>query len=113
MGREVLEEMVTLTKGTKEYVPIKVTNVLGTLTTLTGTGLTFDTFRDDEAETPVQTAQSCANDSMIALPLIDTNIQAGMPLVDIYPEGDYNIFIKFTTLPEVPRLGPFKIRVDD
>lgn len=113
MGWEALAKMVTLTKGTKEYVPIKVMNVLGTLSTLDGTGLIFDLYMADEAETVVLTGQSCANDGMIALPLIDTNIQGGLPLADLIPEGDYNIFIKFTVLPEVPRLGPFPIRVDD
>jgi hypothetical protein len=104
--------MVTLTKGTKEYVPIKVLNVLGSLTTLTGTGLVHDLYLDNEAETPVYLGQSTANDNMIALPLIDTTITFGAPAVPL-PEGDYSIFIKFTVLPEVPRLGPFKFRLDD
>lgn len=96
--------MVTLTKGTKEYVPIKVMNVLGSFSTLDGTGLSYDLYHDDEAETVVLTAQPASNDVMIALPLIDTASLA---------EGDYNLFIKFTALPEVPRLGPFTFRVDD
>ena len=105
--------MVTLTKGTKEYVPIKILNVLGDLATLDGTGLTHDLFKDDEAETQIYLAQATINDGMIALPLIDTTLQGGAPLADLIPEGDYSIFLKFTFLPEVPRLGPFKIRVDD
>jgi hypothetical protein len=107
--------MVTLTKGTKEYVPIKVTQVVGNppLTSLTGLGLVFDLNKDDEAETVILTGVAAINDGMIALPLIDTNITGGMPVADLIPEGDYNIFIKFTLAPEIPRLGPFKIRVDD
>ncbi len=96
--------METLTKGTKEYLPIKVKNILGTFATLDGTGLTYDLYRADEAETPILTGQPANNDGMIALPLIDAT-----GLV----EGDYNVFIKFTALPEVPRLGPFTFRVDD
>lgn len=96
--------METLTKGTKEYLPIKVQNILGSFTTLDGTGLSYDLYKDDEAETVVLTAQPASNDAMIALPLIDTTTLA---------EGDYLVFIKFTALPEVPRLGPFRFRVDD
>lgn len=96
--------METLTKGTKEYLPIKVMNVLGTVTTLDGTGLTYDLFDTDEAETQILVAQPAANDGMIALPLIDTTS---------LDEGEYNVFIKFTMIPEVPRLGPFRFRVDD
>lgn len=96
--------METLTKGTKEYLPIKVRNILGSFTTLDGTGLQFDLYKDDLAETAVLTAQPTSNDGMTALPLIDTTT---------LDEGDYKVFIKFTALPEVPRLGPFKFRVDD
>lgn len=98
--------MVTLTKGTKEYVPIKVINVLGNLATLDSTGLTHDLYKDDEAETLVYANQSTTNDGLVALPLIDTTDPG-------FQEGTYNIFIKFNALPEVPRLGPFAIRVDD
>lgn len=96
--------METLTKGTIEYVPIKVLNVLGNLDTLDGKGLVHDLYKDDEAETQIYLAQSTTNDGMIALPLIDTTT---------LDEGPYNIFIRFTVAPEVPRLGPFTIRVDD
>lgn len=105
--------MVTLTKGTKEYVPIKLLNVLGNLTTLDGLGLKHDLFKDDEAETEIYSGTATINDGMIALPLIDTNLQSGMPAADLVPEGDYNIFLDFTLAPEHPRLGPFKFRVDD
>jgi hypothetical protein len=94
----------TLTVGTKEYLPIQVRNILGSVTTLDGTGLTYDLYHDDEAETVVLTAQPASNDGMVALPLIDCT---GLT------EGDYKVFIKFTALPEVPRLGPFYFRVDD
>lgn len=98
--------MVTLTLGTKEYVPIKVINVLGNLASLDSTGLTHDLYKADEAETLVYANEATTNDGMIALPLIDTT-NVG------FEEGDYNIFIKFNALPEIPRLGPFPIRVDD
>jgi hypothetical protein len=96
--------MVTLTKGSIEFVPIKVSEALGNILTLDGTGLSYDLYHDDEAETVVLTNQSAQNEGMIALPLIDTN-----PLT----EGAYRLFIKFSAFPETPRLGPFMFRVDD
>lgn len=96
--------MVTLTKDTIEYLPIKVNDALGNLDTLDGTGLAYDLYHDDEAETVVLTNQSAANDGMIALPLINT---IGLA------EGPYRVFIKFQAFPETPRLGPYKFRVDD
>ena len=95
---------VVLTKGTIEFVPIRVSDALGNLLTLDGSGLTYDLYEDDEAETLVLANQSAQNEGLIALPLIDTN-----PL----DEGPYNLFIKFSAFPEVPRLGPYAIRVDD
>jgi 5-hydroxyisourate hydrolase-like protein (transthyretin family) len=95
---------VVLTKGTVEFLPIRVSNALGTFNTLDGTGLSYDLHHDNEAETVVLTNQSAQNDGMIALPLIDTTTLA---------EGPYAVFIKFTAFPETPRLGPYKFRVDD
>lgn len=95
---------VVLTKGTIEFLPIRVSDALGNLGTLDGTGLAYDLYEDNEAETVVLLSQSAQNDGMLALPLIDTSTLA---------EGPYNVFIKFTTFPETPRLGPFKFRVDD
>ena len=95
---------VVLTKGTIEFFPIRVSDALGNLDTLDGTGLAYDLYHDDEAETVVLTAQSAQNQGMLALPLIDTTTLA---------EGPYNVFIRFTSFPETPRLGPYKFRVDD
>lgn|SRR5574337_696500 len=98
--------MVTLTLGTKEFFPIKITDALDGITTLNGLGLAFDLYKDDEAETAIVTNVGCTNQGMIALPLIDTTTVG-------FAEGDYNVFLKFTLSPEIPRLGPFKLRVDD
>lgn len=102
--------VVHLTMGTKEYLICKVTEVLGQLTTLTGTSPTYDVYHADEAETVVLTDQAAAltpADPMAALCLIDTTVPA------LYTEGDYNLFLKFTAAPEIPRLGPFRFRIDD
>lgn len=98
--------MVTLAKGTIEFLPIKVGDLLENIATLDGLGLTHDLYKADEAETVVYLSQSTLNDGMIALPLIDTT-PVGIT------EGDYNCYIKFSSAPEIPRLGPFRFRVDD
>lgn len=98
--------MVTLAKGTIEFLPIKLLDALENVSTLDGLGLTHDLYKADEAETLVYANQATLNDGMIALPLIDTTPTA-------ITEGDYNCFIKFSTAPEIPRLGPFRFRVDD
>lgn len=98
--------MVTLTKGTVEFLPIKLQDILENMPTLDGLGLTHDLYKADEAETVVYVNQSTLNDGLIALPLIDTT-PAGIT------EGDYNCYLKFTLAPEIPRLGPFRFRVDD
>lgn len=95
---------VVLTKGTIEFLPIRVSDALGNLLTLDGTGLAYDLYHDNEDETVVVTSQSAQNSGMLALPLIDTTSLA---------EGPYNVFIQFTAFPELPRLGPYKFRVDD
>ena len=95
-----------LTMGTKQYLPVKVVDALGALTTLTGSDLRFDIYLDDDAETLVIDNASCSNQGMIALPLIDTTV------VD-FEEGKYNLFISFVASPEQVRLGPFPFTVDD
>jgi len=109
--------VVPLTMGTKEYLVCKVTEVLNQLTTLTGTDPEYDVYKADEAETAVLLSQPAAltpADDMMALCLIDTTADdGGMPPALIFEEGDYNLFLKFTAAPEVPRLGPFRFRVDD
>lgn len=96
--------MVTITSGSVEFYPIRVSDALGTVDTLDGTGLSYDLYKDDEAETLVLANQSAQNDGMIALPLINT---VGLE------EGPYSVFIKFAAFPETPRLGPYKFRIDD
>jgi len=43
-------------------------------------------------------------DGMKILPLIDTTT---------LDEGPYDLFVTFSASPEIPRLGPFRFRVDD
>lgn len=95
---------VKLTKGTIEQVPIKITDALENLTSLSGKDLRYDLYKADDPETVVSTNSAASNDGLIALPLIDTTGLA---------EGFYNIYISFVVTPQTIRKGPFKILVDD
>jgi hypothetical protein len=102
----MVEAMEVLTRGTKEYLVVEITDTLNNLTTLSGADPTFDVVTDDDDETAIVTGQSCIIQDMLALCLMDTTDEA-------FAEGNYKAFVKFNALPEVPRLGPFRFRVDD
>lgn len=112
--------MIRLAPGTVENLGLKMTDILPApdgLTSMTGTGPTFDIVRADEAETPVVTGQSASiavGDEMLVLCLIDTTLDdGGIPPAPLFPEGKYWLFLQFTNSPEIPRLGPFPFLVDD
>jgi len=95
--------MVVLNKGTIEDIPVDIVETLGNVTTLNGLGLKYDLYKDNPAETVVILDVATNNTGMKALPLFDTTNLA---------EGNYVFFLKFASVPEYPRLGPFKFRVD-
>jgi len=98
---------IVLAKGTKQYVPVKVSDALAHLTSLSGADLRFDVFKADDDETQIWDNLTCSydiDDELIALPLIDTAT---------LDEGMYKLFISFVASPEIPYLGPFFFRVDD
>lgn len=97
---------VKIAKGSKQYLPVKVTDALEALTTLTGSDLRFSIYKTDEAETVVIANASCSNNGLIALPLVDAKTL-------ITAEGLYKLFISFVASPEEVVLGPFFFTVDD
>lgn len=99
------QPIVRLTPGTIEQVVVELAELLGNLTSLSGvSSLQYDLVEDNPAETPVVSNVACLYEGMKALPLIDTT---GLD------EGDYNLYIHFSVPPETPRIGPFKLRIDD
>ena len=94
--------MERLTKGTKEFLVIPVTDTQGNLTSIAAA--TYDLYTGDDEATEIIAGQSCVVDGMTILPLIDTTS---------LDEGPYDLFVTFEALPEIPRLGPFRFRVDD
>lgn len=101
-----MEALEVLVKGTKEYIVVEVTDTLNNLTTLGASSPTYDVVTDDDDETLVVDGATAITEGMLALCMIDTTP------VD-FDEGKYKLFLKFEALPEVPRLGPFRFRVDD
>lgn len=96
----MVEALVTLAKGTIEHVPADIVDTLLNITTLTGTGLKYDIYQE---ETLIIADVATNNVLMRALPLIDTTTLS---------EGEYELFLHFDSIPEHPRLGPLKFRVD-
>jgi hypothetical protein len=102
--------MVTITRGTVEYLPVKIADALAGVSDLAGSSPTYDVVLNDPAETAVETgltAQVYNGAGMILLCLINSTLPA------YATEGDYNLFVKFNAAPEIPRLGPFRFRIDD
>jgi len=94
--------MEKLTKGTIEFLVIPVTDTLGNLTSIDSA--TYDLYTGDDAAEEIVLGVTCTVDGMKILPMIDTT--------DL-DEGPYDLFVTFEALPEIPRLGPFRFRVDD
>lgn len=95
--------MLQVNRGSVEYLPVRVSDKLGGISTLDGYSLAFRITDMEEAE--VQTWSSCNNDGMTVLPLIDATQSA---LAD---GGTYKLYIKITINPEIPILGPIEFEV--
>jgi hypothetical protein len=98
----MVEKVEKLAKGTVEFLVIPVTDTMGNLTSIGAA--TYDLYTGDDAATEILSGVSCVVDGMKILPLIDTTT---------LDEGPYDLFVTFSASPEIPRLGPFRFRVDD
>lgn len=96
-----------ITQGSKEYVAVDLNDEFSILTTLDGAGLTYDV--TDRAGNFKYQNQAGLNVGMQARCMVDTTSGSNPP----WAEGEYNLYIKFNSLPEVPRLGPFKFLVSN
>ena len=94
--------MLTISKGSIEYLALKVKDELAALDDLDTADVHY-TITDDE-DAPILASTAGSNDGMIALCLVNTTSMA---------EGRYKIFITFNALPEIPKLGPFYFAVSD
>jgi hypothetical protein len=82
--------------GTIEEFPIAILDTLGTVTTLDSVALTYSIY-PEEGSSPIVDNVSCANNGMIALPLLD--------LTD-YDPGKYKLYLTMSLNGETPILGP-------
>lgn len=96
--------MEELIKNTKEYLPVRLKDRLGALTTLDGIAVAFRVTKDNDAQTEVVAWTTCGNNGMSALPLIDTTAAA-------FVAGKHNLYIRVNVAPEIPILGPFEFMV--
>jgi hypothetical protein len=100
---------VYLTKGTKETIPVDITDRTGVVTTLdSATGKQFDVL--DDADVAKYSNQAATNNGMRLLCLVDTS--AAHPGGE-WAEGHYRLFPEFTLGSEVVRLGPLDIYIID
>src|SRR5262245_11941804 len=91
---------VRLTRGTIENVEVQVTDMTGLTTDLASSSPHFDVIKDD-LTTLVVNNQAASATGMIVHCLCNTTSWPSDPHL--------NLFVKFTSGPETPRLGPFDI----
>jgi hypothetical protein len=95
--------VISLPLGTIENLQVDVEDRKNNLTTLDGTGLNFSVrprFGDDMSW--VIENDSASNDGLRAFCLIDTTD---------WDVGEYEMYIQFDNLPEIPKLGPMHFEV--
>lgn len=97
----------TLTRGTKEILPVDVDDTTDQVTSLTSaTGVQFDV--KDDANTSFYSNQAASVTGMRISCLVDTS--AAHPS-GLWPEGHYSLYVEFTLATESVRLGPIDIYV--
>jgi len=97
---------IRLTAGTKEVVPVDVTDSTGITTDLSGATPTYTVQNDADAYK--YNAASTTATAMRILPLLDTSAtHAG----GAWAVGHYRLFVGFTVGSEVIKLGPIDVYV--
>lgn len=95
---------VVLTQGTKEYVTVDVADALNNLVTLAGTTPQYRVVDN------VNTEKIAWSAAVIQVMKLFCMIDTGIP--GLWAGGTYRLYVKFTTAPELPWLGPYEIEVD-
>lgn len=102
--------LISLVQGTIEPIDATVTDVGGALTTLDGLSPVFDVVPVDPVtgldDTPAKyTNEPATNSGMMIICLIDTT-DGGL-----WDRGNYRLYVSFTYLTQVPKLGPIDFYV--
>src|SRR6266576_270561 len=93
--------MISLVQGTVENLLVDVEDRAGSLLTIEGTTPKFSVrprFGDDDSW--ILEDQNATPDNLRAFCLLDTTDDM------IWLKGEYELYLEFDNLPEVPRLGP-------
>lgn len=88
-----------ISKGSIENIRVTLIDRSGTVTSLAGSGPTFDVI--DSADVFKVTADPATASGMVISVPLDTN-DGG-----VWAEGEYRLFVTFTVGAEVVRKGPF------
>ena len=97
----------TLTRGTKEILPVDIDDSTDQVTTLIGaTSVQFDVKND--AGTSFYSNQAASATGMRISCLVDTS--AAHPS-GLWPEGHYELYVEYTIVTENVRLGPIDIYI--
>lgn len=99
---------ITLTKNTKETVPVEVIDYTEVVTDISGLSPKFDFLKDDNST--VYSAQAATASGMIISCLIDTSASGPGGSLAV---GHYRLFVSFTVGSEIPRLGPVDVYIKD
>jgi len=97
-----------LTKGTKENLPVDITDRSGNISNLAGLLPKYDFVND--ANVYIYTAAIAVGTDMRLNCFVDAT--AGGPS-GLLPVGHYRLFVSFTSGAEVPRLGPVDVYIVD
>lgn len=95
---------VSLPRGTKEYIVVNVDDQLDNLLTLDATSPEYRVLDDAGADQIAWTA--AVIQVMKLFCMIDTQAPT------LWDGGEYRLYVRFTTAPELPWLGPFPFDVD-
>ena len=97
---------VELPQGTKEHLVVDVDDELNNLPTLDGTTPQFRVLMPDpdDADKVAWTSTGLTVQVMKLFCLIDTSVGP-------WDGGTYRLYVRFTTAPELPVLGPFEFDV--
>jgi len=97
---------IRLTAGTKEILPVDITDSTGVVTDLSASTPTYTVLND--ADVAKYTAASTTASGMRIKPMMDTSAShAG----GAWAVGHYRLFVSFTVATEVIKLGPIDVYV--
>ncbi len=99
---------VYIAKGTKEYVPVDITDSSGIVTDLSGLSPKFDFLDDSDVFIYNQATATASGMEMNCLLDVSSTGPSGL-----LPVGHYRLFVGFTVGSEKPRLGPIDVYIRD